>query len=98
MISTPSSGLTHSIPIRTSLFIGLNLIDFVSTVILTNLRLGFEGNPLLGNESWSIALVKVAAMIIFLYFFRNRKGIMWPINIGLGLVVLWNLTWLVILL
>ena len=100
ILSIPSmrlSGLTQNITTKTSLFLALNLIDFILTTILISGGMGVEGNPLLGSSIWSIGLIKLLACAIVLHYFYSRHFIMRAINIGLSLVVAWNLFWLLML-
>ena len=87
--------LTQDITTRISLFLILNLLDYALTVYLISSGKGVEGNPLLGGTIWSIGLIKLIACILVIQFCNKR--IIWGINIGLTLVVGWNLFWLITL-
>ncbi len=92
---TQWNGQTHIITIRTSLFLALNLFDFVLTAILIQLGLGVEGNPLLAPlPLWAMGITKLGLAIIVIRLFGRRIGIMRLMNVGIGLVVAWNLYWL----
>jgi len=95
----PLSGQTRIINTRTSLFLALNLIDFVVTVVAIRSNLGFEGNPLLRLfPLQSVGLIKIVVALSVIRFLGDRIGVMRFLNIGMGLVVIWNITWLVIML
>jgi len=91
------TGQTPIINIRTSLFLLLNIADFVLTVILIEGGLGTEGNPICANlPYWGMGLVKLVGVLLVTLYLRNRIGIMRLLNIGIGGVVLWNLLVLLI--
>ena len=88
------NGLAQNITTRISLFLILNLIDYVLTVALISGGKGVEGNPLLGNTVWSIGLVKLIASIMVIQLFGKRVFVIWAVNVCLTLVIIWNLFWL----
>lgn len=92
-----SSGLTRSITTRTSLFVVLNLIDLWLTIAMVSMGIGVEGNPVLAGSIWRLVMVKLAVASLVVLFLPSRVGIMRMLNVGLSLVVGWNLVWLVVL-
>ncbi len=86
------NGQAPFITTRTSTFLLLNLADFILTAIAIELGLGYEGNPALFSLSlWGIGTVKLLIILSVLQYFRDKIGIMRLLNIGVGIVVLWNL-------
>jgi len=66
---------------------------------MINLGFGFEGNPLLKIfPLYIIGFIKLAVSILVVLFLRDRISMMRLLNIGMGLVVTWNITWLLIML
>lgn len=97
---TKLSGQTLATTIRTrvvTLFLVLNLLDFTLTILLIQFGLGIEGNPLLAKlPLWAMGLTKLGLAIIVIRLFGDRVSIMRLLNVGLGLVVTWNLSWLIL--
>ena len=92
------NGHALSITTRTStvLFLALNLLDFIVTAIFIQLGLGVEGNLLLANQSFLMMwLIKFGLVTVAILAFGNRTSVMRLLNIGMGLVVSWNLCWLI---
>lgn len=95
---THLSGQAQNITTRTNLFLLLNLADYTLTAVLMKQGLGIEGNPLLTwMPFWGIGIVKIVAVYLVARYLRNRITVMVLLNIGMGMVVLWNLAWLIIL-
>ena len=98
MTLTLLSGQAKSITTRTKLFMLLNLADFALTGVLIKQGLGLEGNPLL---SWmpflGIGVVKIGVVYLVARYLRDRVTIMVLLNIGMGMVVVWNFGWLILL-
>jgi len=92
------SGLTQSITIRTSLFVALNLIDLGLTVVMVNAGMGIEANLLLVGPIWKLIVVKLAMVSLVICFLSSRVGVMRLLNVGLAVVVGWNIFWLVVML
>ena len=93
-----SSGLTQSIIIRTELFLLLNLMDFALTGVMIKYGLGVEGNPLLAwMPFWGIGVVKIGVAVIVARYLRNKEATMILLNVGMGMVVAWNVFWLLYL-
>jgi len=88
----------QGITTRTYLFMLLNLVDYALTAILIKQGLGLEGNPLL---SWmpfgGIGIVKIVVVYLVARYLRSRITVMILLNIGMGMVVLWNMAWLILL-
>ena len=88
----------QSITTRTKLFLLLNLVDFALTAVLIKQGLGLEGNPLLNwMPFWGIGIVKIAVVYLVVRYLRDRITMMVLLNIGMGMVVLWNMAWLILL-
>lgn len=98
MTLTLLSGYPRIITTRTKLFMLLNLADYALTAILIKQGLGLEGNPLLTwMPFWGIGLVKIAVVYLVARYLRNRITVMVLLNIGMGMVVVWNLGWFILL-
>ena len=80
-------------------FIGLNILDSCLTAAALGLG-SYELNPLLGPAlggnsafKWLIS----SALVLFLVL-RRRGGLLRPLNVGMGLICIWNtvaiLTWI----
>jgi len=96
---TRLSGQTLATTTRTSivLFVWLNLLDFIVTAIFIQLGLGIEGNLLLANQSFLVMwLAKLSLVAIVILAVGDRASIMRLLNIGMGLVVSWNVCWLIL--
>ena len=79
------------------LFLVLNLLDFTLTVLIIQLGLGIEGNPFLAKlPLWAMGPTKLGLAIIVIRLVGDRVSIMRLLNVGLGLVVTWNLFWLIL--
>jgi len=60
--------------------------------------LGIEGNPLLNwMPFWGIGIVKIVVVYLVARYLRDRDTVMVLLNLGMGVVVLWNMAWLIIL-
>lgn len=94
MKRTGWSGLTLNTITKTSwLFLGLNLTDFMLTVIILRLGIGTEGNPLLVvMPLWAMGILKLGIAFVVVVVLGHRVGIMRALCVGMGIVVLWNLT------
>jgi len=93
------SGQTLTTTTRTSvvLFAGLNLLDFIVTATFIQLGLGMEGNLLLANQAFLVMwLAKLSLVAIVILAVGDRASIMRMLNIGMGLVVSWNVCWLIL--
>lgn len=89
---------TQSITARTKLFLLLNLVDYALTAVLIKQGLGLEGNPLLSwMPFWGIGIVKIGVVYLVARYLRDRVTVMVLLNIGMGMVVVWNLAWLIFL-
>lgn len=98
MRRTLSSGLSRSTIIRIELFLALNLADFILTCIMTQLKLGIEGNLLLRLfPLWGVGLMKLGVALLVIRYLGNKVAIMRLLNVGMGLVAVWNLTWFILL-
>ena len=97
---TRLSGQTLATAIRTrvvTLFLVLNFLDFTLTILLIQFGLGVEGNLLLAKlPLWAMGITKLGLAIIVIRLFGDRVGIMRLLNVGLGLIVTWNLFWLIL--
>ena len=76
-------------------FMGLNVADCLLTWRVLNMG-GIEGNwywVLLGSMPlWLILLSKIALAILFAFLiYKFRKSLFKPLNIGMGLIVAFNL-------
>ena len=92
------SGQAQIITTRTKLFLLLNLADYALTAVLIKQGLGIEGNPLLSwMPFWGIGIVKIGVVYLVARYLRNRITVMVLLNIGMGMVVLWNMVWLILL-
>jgi len=95
---TKWSGQAQIITTRTKLFLLLNLVDYALTGILIRQGLGFEGNPLLNwMPFWGIGVVKIVVVYLVARYLRDRITLMVLLNLGIGVVVVWNLGWLILL-
>lgn len=93
-----SSGLIQSTITRIELFIILNILDYALTGVMIRQGLGSEGNPLLAwLPFWGIGLVKIGVVYLVARHLRNRITVMALLNIGMGMVVVWNMAWLILL-
>lgn len=93
-----SSGLTRSIITKTELFLLLNLVDYALTGVMIRQGLGSEGNPLLAwLPFWGVGLVKIGVVYLVARHFSHRMTMMVLLNIGMGMVVVWNMAWLILL-
>ncbi len=98
MTLTLLSGHPQILTTRTKLFMLLNLADYALTAVLIKQGLGLEGNPLLNwMPFWGIGIVKIAGVYLVARYLRDRVTVMVLLNIGMGMVVLWNLAWLILL-
>ena len=92
------NGQIHNITTRTSIFLLLNLIDFALTAVLLKQGIGVEGNPLLSwMPFWGIGIVKIIIVCLVAKCLSNRVELMVLLNLGMGIVVMWNLGWLILL-
>ena len=88
--------LTTTTRISVIIFLGLNLLDFIVTATFIQLGLGVEGNLLLANQSFlGMWLMKLSLITIVILVVGNKASVMRLLNIGMGLVVSWNLCWLI---
>ena len=88
----------QGITTRTYLFMLLNLADYALTAVLIKQGLGLEGNPLLTwMPFWGIGIVKVGVVYLVARHLRNRITMMVLLNIGMGMVVVWNMAWFILL-
>lgn len=86
---------------QSSLFLSLNVADLVITVFLLSIG-AQEMNPIYASSQslLSLAITKVALMSLILVGLvaGNRMHLLKWLNIGLGLIVIWNIvavvTWL----
>jgi len=93
------SGQTLTTTTRTdvALFLWLNLLDFIVTATFIQLGLGIEGNLLLANQAFLVMwLAKLSLVAIVILVVGDRASIMRLLNIGMGLVVSWNVCWLIL--
>jgi len=89
---------TQNITTRINIFLALNLVDYALTAVLIKRGLGFEGNPLLNwMPFWEIGIVKIVMMYLVARYLRNRITLMTILNLGMGVVIIWNLGWLILL-
>ena len=89
---------TQGITTRTKLFLLLNLVDFALTAILIKQGIGLEGNPLLAwMPLWEIGMVKIGVVYLVAHYLRNRITVMVLLNLGIGIVVVWNMGCLILL-
>ena len=92
------SGLIRFTITRIKLFLLLNLADYALTAILIKQGLGFEGNPLLNwMPFWGIGIVKIVVVYLVIRYLRDRITVMVLLNIGMGMVVVWNMAWFILL-
>ena len=97
-METIVSGQTWGITARTYLFMVLNLVDYALTAMLLKQGIGLEGNPLLSwMPFWGIGIVKIGVVYLVARYLSNRATVMVLLDIGMGMVVLWNLAWLILL-
>ena len=76
----------------------LNLVDYALTAVLIRQGLGLEGNPLLTwMPFWGIGILKIGVVYLVARYLRNRVTMMVLLNLGMGIVVVWNLGWLILL-
>jgi len=88
----------QGITARTKLFMLLNLADYALTAILIKQGLGLEGNPLLNwMPFWGIGIVKIVVVYLVVRYLRDRITVMVLLNIGMGMVVVWNMAWFILL-
>ena len=92
-----SSGCDQNTITRISLFVLLNVIDVVSTILLTQSGLGREVNLLLSGSPYQLVVIKGLLMFLVLRYWGRQYRIMNALNIGMMLVISWNLFWLVVL-
>jgi len=98
MALTLLSGQAKSITTRTELFLLLNLADYALSALLIKQGLGFEGNPLLSwMPFWGIGIVKIGVVYLVARYLRDKVTVMVLLNIGMGMVAVWNMAWLIIL-
>lgn len=98
ILSMRSSGQTRNIITRTELFLLLNLMDFALTGVMIKQGLGLEANPLLNwLPFWGIGIVKVGVVVLVARYLRNKEATMVLLNVGMGMVVAWNIFWLLYL-
>lgn len=98
MALTLLSGQTKNIITRTELFLVFNVVDFALTGVFIKQGLGVEGNPLLNwMPFWGIGVVKITVAIIVARYLRNKVTTMILLNVGMGMVVVWNSFWLLYL-
>lgn len=92
MTLTLLSGQPRILTTRTKLFLLLNLVDYALTAVLIKQGLGLEGNPLLSwLPFWGIGIVKIAVVYLAARYLRNKEAAMILLNVGMGMVVIWNL-------
>lgn len=98
MTLTLLSGHPQPITTRTSLFLALNLADYALTAVLIKQGIGLEGNPLLNwMPFWGIGIVKIVVIILVARYLGSRVTVMVLLNLGMGMVVVWNMGWLILL-
>lgn len=98
ILSMRLSGQTQSIITRIELCLLLNLVDYALSAVLIKQGLGLEGNPLLmWMPFWGIGIVKIGVVYLVARYLRNKEAIMFLLNVGMGLVVAWNMFWLLYL-
>ena len=93
MRSTALSGLTQRTATRISLFLVLNLADYVLTVAMVSSGMGTEGNPLLDGPLLRVWLVKMLVSVLVALWLADRVVVVRAINAGLGVAIAWNLFW-----
>ena len=92
------SGQAQIIITRTKLFLLLNLADYALTAVLIKQGLGLEGNPLLSwMPFWGIGIVKIGVVYLVARYLGDRITVMVLLNIGMGMVVVWNMAWFILL-
>jgi len=80
-----------------NIFLALNLVDYALTAVLIKQGLGFEGNPLLNwMPFWGIGIVKIVMVYSIARCLRNKITLIIILNLGMGIVVIWNLGWLIL--
>ncbi len=89
--------LDRSTITRISLFILLNAIDVMLTTLLIQTGLGREVNPLLASSPYRLAAIKGLLVFLILHCYGRQREMMHALNIGMTLVISWNLFWLVVL-
>ncbi len=98
MTLTLSSGYPRILTTRTKLFMLLNLADYALTAIMIKQGLGFEGNPLLNWMPFGgVGVVKIVVVYLVARHLGDRITLMILLNVGMGMVVAWNMFWLLYL-
>lgn len=96
MRQTRLNGQAPFISTRISIFVVLNLLDYVLSAIAIHYGLGTELNPLMkGLPLWGMGLAKLGAVALIILLVGHKITIMRMLNVAMALVVAWNLTWVV---
>ena len=82
--------LAQRVDRRITTFVVLNLLDYILTSIIIGYGMGVEGNLLLGQSIYSIGVTKLSATILVLLLLPYRSRLFTGLNVGLSVVVLWN--------
>ncbi|KKL07133.1 hypothetical protein LCGC14_2589110, partial [marine sediment metagenome] len=73
-------------------FVALNVVDALLTIHAIDSNSGYEGNPVLAwMGPWEFTAAKVVLPVTLALLLVRRKGVMIALNIGIALVVIWNL-------
>lgn len=79
------------------LFILLNCLDFIFSALLITSGLGSEGNPILAGSLWRMAGIKLVVIALVIRFLSKRGAVLKLVNMGLFLIVFWNVFWFIVL-
>lgn len=94
-LSMKWNGLIRSTTTRIKAFVTLNVLDYALTVLVVQTGIGSEANILYGESLITAGVCKVGLGYIVIRHLAARSGIMAGVNIGLLLVVAWNMSVLV---
>ena len=85
--------LRNAISIRASiLWLALNLADLALTLVIVQRGVGYEGNPLLQLLPIpGMIAFKMGMALLVIAVVGTKFNIMYWINVGMALVVMWNL-------
>jgi len=84
------------------IFVGLNLLDLLLTLVALQSNLVLEGSPLvylLGAKSalelslWKISMIFLVGLVLV---FTRKYRILKLLNIGLAIICLWNLVMIIL--
>jgi len=81
------------------LWLFLNAMDYCVTMAVMGKGSGYEGNPIIAQlnpDMFLIYKLLIPVVVLFGLYKWNRLRLLKPLNIIMGIVVLWGTVWLII--